>query len=195
MSDAQHPLAAHLVSGRYGATSTDPVRIAAPRRDLVQISARKGQIDAMKAGLKAAFGVELGGPGQAASGGGVTALPIQPGAWMLVSEPRGEAVFAAAVKAAVGSSGSVVDQTHGRCLLSLSGEKASEVLSRLSRIDLHPMSFGVGRVAMTPLAEMSCQLHHAGPANHYEMIVFSTFADSFFHSLVTAAATNGYETV
>jgi sarcosine oxidase gamma subunit len=42
---------------------------------------------------------------------------------------------------------------------------------------------------------MSCQLHHAGPANPYEMIVFSTFADSFFHSLVTAAATNGYETV
>ena len=192
MPDAPHPLAGHLPPGRYGAAGHNPVRLSTPQRDILQIAARKGQIDAMKSALEAAVGLALGGPGQAASAGGITALPIQPGVWMLVAEPREEGAFATKVKAVVGASGSVVDQTHGRCLISLSGAKAPEVLSRLSRIDLDPARFGPGRVAMTPLAEMSCQLHHAGPGGHYEMIVFATFADSFLHSVITSAATSGY---
>jgi sarcosine oxidase gamma subunit len=34
-----------------------------------------------------------------------------------------------------------------------------------------------------------------GPAQHYELIVFSTFADSFLHHVITAATTTGYEVV
>jgi len=184
-----------LTKGRFGADGPDPVRLSAPPRDIVQIAARKGKADALKAALKDAFGLDLGAPGKAATGGGITALPIQPDAWTLVSEPRGEGVLAATLVAAVGSAGSVVDQTHGRCLLSLSGARTREVLSRLSRIDAHPAAFGAGAVATTPLAEMFCLLHCADAVPSFEMIVFSTFADSFLHSVITAAATTGYEVV
>jgi sarcosine oxidase subunit gamma len=114
---------------------------------------------------------------------------------MLTSAPRGEGVFAAAVKAAIGAAGSTVDQSHGRCMITLTGSRAQEVLSRLTRIDLHPSAFGPARAAVTPLAEMFCVLHHAATGSRYEMIVFSTFADSFLHSVITAAATTGYEVV
>ncbi|MFY7963099.1 MAG: sarcosine oxidase subunit gamma [Elsteraceae bacterium] len=194
MPDAHHPLAGHLTPGRHGAAGPNPVRLSTPRRDIVQIAARKGQTAALKAALKAAFGLELGEAGHATYGGGLTALPIQPDAWVLVSEPRGEGALAAEVKKAVGVAGSVVDQTHGRCVIALTGERAPEVMARFCRIDLHPAVFGPGRAAVTPMAELFCVLSH-GPAAHYEMILFSTFADSFFHSVITAAATTGYEIV
>jgi sarcosine oxidase gamma subunit len=171
MPDAPHPLAGHLPPGRYGAAGHNPVRLSTPQRDILQIAARKGQSAALKAAMKAAFGLELGAAGQAASGGGLTALPIQPDAWMLVAEPRGEGQLAADVKRVVGNAGSVV-----------------------GRIDLHPALFGPGKVAVTQMAELFCVLSH-GPAAHYEMIVFSTFAESFLHSVITAAATTGYESV
>lgn len=192
MPDAHHPLAGHLPLGRHGAAGPDPVRISTPARDIVQVAARKGQADALKAAIRSAFGLDLGEPGHAASGGGVTALPIQPDAWMLVSEPRGEGALAAVVTQAVGASGSVVDQTHGRCVIAIDGARAPEVLGRLARIDVHPAVFTPGRIAVAPLAEMFCVLSH-GPAQRYEMIVFSTFADSFLHSVITAATTTGYE--
>jgi len=192
MPDAHHPLAGHLAPGRHGAAGPNPVRVSTPLRDIVQVAARKGQAAALKVALKAAFGLELGEAGHATSGGGLTALPIQPDAWVLVSEPRGEGILAAEVKRAVGVSGSVVDQTHGRCVVGLTGDRAPEVLSRMCRIDLHPAVFGPGKIAVTPMAELFCVLSH-GPASHYEMIVFSTFADSFLHSVITAAATTGYE--
>jgi heterotetrameric sarcosine oxidase gamma subunit len=194
MPDAPHPLAGHLPPGRYGAAGHNPVRLSTPQRDILQIAARKGQSAALKAAMKAAFGLELGAAGQAASGGGLTALPIQPDAWMLVAEPRGEGQLAADVKRVVGNAGSVVDQTHGRCVIAMTGERAPEVLSRFGRIDLHPAVFGSGKVAVTQMAELFCVLSH-GPAAHYEMIVFSTFAESFLHSVITAAATTGYESV
>ncbi len=195
MSDAHHPIAGHLTPGRHGAAGADPVKLSSPVVDIIQVSARKGRLAQMKTALSGAFGLELGAPGSAASGGGITALPIQPDAWMLVCEPRGEGVLAAAVKAVVGEFASVVDQSHGRCMLALAGGRAPEVLARLSRIDLHPSAFGPGRVAVTPLAEMFCVLHHAASGSRYDMIVFSTFADSFLHSVITAAATTGYEIV
>lgn len=194
MPDAHHPLAGHLTPGRHGAAGPNPVRLSTPLRDIVQIAARKGQSTALKTALKAAFGLELGEAGHATSGGGLTALPIQPDGWVLVSEPRGEGVLAAEVKKAVGAAGAVVDQTHGRCVITLTGDRAPEVLSRFGRIDMDPAVFGPGKVAVTPMAELFCVLSH-GPAAHYEMIVFSTFADSFLHSVITAAATTGYEIV
>lgn len=192
MPDAHHPLAGHLPAGRHGAAGADPVRLSTPARDIVQVAARKGQSDALKSLMKSAFGLELGASGHVASGGGITALPIQPDAWMLTSEPRGEGALAAAVKQAVGAAGAVVDQTHGRCVIAIEGARSPDVLSRLGRIDMDPAVFTAGKVAVAPLAEMFCVLSH-GPAQHYEMIIFSTFADSFLHSVITAATTTGYQ--
>ena len=134
------------------------------------------------------------GPGHAAAGNDVTALWLQPDTWLLLAPPAVEGALARAVKAACGDAGSVVDQTHGRVVVSLSGGNARRVLEKLCRVDLHPREFGPGRVAATPMAEVACLLYRRDDVPSFDLIVFSTLATHFEAALTHAAAGVGYGT-
>jgi heterotetrameric sarcosine oxidase gamma subunit len=182
-----------LVPGRHGAAGDDPVRIGRRHCDLVQLAARKGRVDDLAAAMRAAYRLELPPPGHAAVAGDIAALWQQPNAWMLVAPPAAEGTFARAVKAACGDAGSVVDQTHGRVVLTLAGRNARRVLQNLCRLDLHPRVFGPHRVAATPMAEVACLLYQRDDVPSFDLIVFSTFATHFAGALTHAAAGIGYE--
>ena len=186
-------LASVLTPGRYGAAGDDPVRIARRRCDLVQITARKARADDLAAALRATHKLELPPPGHAATAGDLAALWLQPNAWMLVAPPAAEGAFARALKSACGDAGSVVDQTHGRVALTLSGRNARRILEKICRLDLHPRVFGPGRVAATPMAEIACLLHQRDDIPTFDLIVPSTFAAHFAAALTHAAAGVGYE--
>nr|WP_283949706.1 sarcosine oxidase subunit gamma family protein [Limobrevibacterium gyesilva] len=143
--------------------------------------------------MQAGFDLQLPSPGNAASAGEITALWIQPDAWMLVAPRGSEGALAARIKAACGDAGSVVDQTHGRTVLHISGRRAAWVLAKLCRVDLHPSAFGPGRVAVTPVADLACVLHHSDAAPGFDLIVFSSYAVSFLESLTHAALETGYD--
>ena len=185
-----------LKPGRYGAAGEQPVRIAARRCALVQLMARRGKAEALATAMRAAFGLELPPPGHSAIAGDLIALWLQPDAWMLMG--RDESSLAGTVKAACGDVGSVVDQSHGRAVLSISGRDARDVLARLCRIDLHPHAFTTGRVAVTPIAELACLLFQrdAVPSfdvPSFDVIVSSSYAGWFVDALTHAAAVVGYE--
>lgn len=186
------PLGTALLPGRHGAAGDGAVHIAERRCDLVQVHARKGRADSVAAAMLAGFGVDLPKPGHAAEGATFAALWIQPGAWLLMAPQGAEGALAGSVKAICGDAASVVDQTHSRCVISLSGGRASWVLGKLCRLDLHARAFGPGRAAVSPVAGLSCVLHQRDAAPSYDLVVVATFARSFVASLTHAAEETGY---
>lgn len=183
-----HPLAAVATPGHRGAAGPAPLRIGLPRRDLVQVMVRRGREHAFAAAMAQAFGMAPPAPGHAASGGAVTAIWIQPGAFMLACAEPGLAERATQAFAGLAM---VEDQSHGRTTIAVSGPSARAVLARGCRIDLHPRAFGPGRAAGTPIAQIGCLVHQVDDAPSFELTVFSTLAEPFFHWLVEAAAGEG----
>ena len=114
-----------LTPGAHGAVGGDPVRIARVACDVVQVMARKGRGADVAAALLASHGLVLPGPGAAAEGRGVTALWVQPEGWFVVAPRAGDGVLAGALKASCGDAGSVVDQSHGRSVIRISGARAA----------------------------------------------------------------------
>ena len=192
VADPVSALADALVPGRHGASGDGAVAITERRCDLVQLFARAGRADEVAAAMQAAFGVALPESGREGRSPALTALWIQPDAWLLVAPRAAEGALARAVKAACGAAASVVDQTHGSCVIELSGGRAAWVLGKLCRIDLHPRAFGPGRVALTPVAGLSGIVHQRDAVPSYDLIVPATFARSFAASLLHAAEETGY---
>ncbi|MCX7380371.1 MAG: hypothetical protein NT133_02905 [Alphaproteobacteria bacterium] len=192
VSEPHAAVAALLKPGAHGATGGQPVRLAVRDVDIVQLLARKGRAEDAAAAIKAAYGFDLPSPGRSAGGDALAALWVQPDGWFLIAPRGAEGALARAVKAAVGDAGSVIDQTHGRSVITLSGARATWVLAKECRVDLHPAAFGPGRVASTQIAHLACTIHQRDAAPTYDLIVFTTFAKSFMESLTHAAEETGY---
>jgi len=182
-----------LPTGRYGAPTDMPMRITARRYSLVQLSARRGQSDALAGAMRSAFGLDLPQPGRAATIGELIALWMQPSAWLLMAPPAEPGTFARSVKDACGDGGSVVDQTQGHVVLLLSGDRAREVLARICRLDLHARAFRPGYVAATPIAELACLLYQRDDAPSFEVVVPASCAAWFAEAVRRAAMSIGYE--
>ena len=183
-----HPLAAVATPGLRGAAGAAPLRVSLPRRDLVQVMPRRGTEEAFAAAMTARFGMAPPTAGQATTGGAVTALWIQPGAYMLTAA---EAGLAARATEAFAGLAAVEDQSHGRTTITITGPAARAVLARGCRLDLHPRAFGPGRAAMTQIAHVGCLVHQRDDAPSFELTVFSTLAEPFFHWLLEAGSGDG----
>jgi len=187
-----HPLAAHATLGRHGAVGEAPLRVTLPPRDIVQVMARRGPEDALaEAARSTFFGLDLPRAGHAATGRDATAIWVQPGHWLFTA-PRGvEGGLAARADKAFAGLAAVVDQSHGRTTVAIAGPAARGVLARGCRLDLHPRAFGPGRAASTQIAHVGCLIHQTDAAPVFELTVFATLAEPFFHWLMEAGAETG----
>ncbi len=190
--EPRSPLDGVMVAGSYGATSEQPVRIATRRAAAVEIAARKGHAGTVASAVAGSFGLTLPQPGRAAYGGHVSAFCIQPDTWLVLGSQSAEGAFARMAKAACGDRAAIVDQTHGRAILSLSGAAARDVLARLCRVDLHPASFSVGSAAPMQVAALPCLLHLADAEPSFDLVAPSTLARHFLFRLTRAAEPFGY---
>jgi len=160
---------------------------------LVQVQTRKGRDSDVQAAILAGFNLELPAAQRAATSATMTAIWIQPGMWMLSAAGHAEGAMARAIKDATGDAASIVDQTHGKTVLTLSGAKARDVMARGCRLDLHPRAFMPGHSAVTQVAHIGCMLRQFDEIPSYEMLVPSSFAETFFGWLTHSAAEFGYE--
>lgn len=184
-----------LAPGRHGADGGTPVSITERRLSIVQVTTRRGQEAHLASAVVAAFGSEPPGPGRALLQGGVATIWIGPGTWLVTEPWRREGALAERIAAVLGRTASIVDQTHGKAAIRLSGARARDVLARGCRIDLHPRVFGPGRAATTPIAHVGTTLLQIDDVPTFDLIVPATFAESFFGWLCEAAAGIGYEVV
>jgi heterotetrameric sarcosine oxidase gamma subunit len=167
------------------------LRLSPPRREIVQVMPLCGREAAFAEAMRAAFGMYPPGPGCAASAGDATAIWVQPTAWLLCAPRGAEGALAARAAAAFDGLAAVEDQSHGRTTIRISGPTARAVLSRGCRVDLHPRAFGPGRAASTMIAHVGCLVHQVDDAPSYDLVVFSTFAQTFLDWLLHAAAEDG----
>ena len=79
--------------------------------------------------------------------------------------------------------GAVVDQSHGRCGLRLSGLHARKVMAKNTAIDLHPRAFGPGQCAMTSVAHMNATVIQVDDLPTYDLFVIRSLARSFAHAI------------
>lgn len=200
MSAPEHrsPLAGTLAAGRYGTPTGDPLFLREVSSSVVELSARRGRTGDLAAAIRGEFRLELPSPGRAAEPaaldpGDGRAIWIRPNAWLVVADRQAEGALARRIKAAAGDAGSVVDQSHGKTVLRLSGTAARAALRKGCRLDLDPPAFAAGSAAVTQMAQIGCVLHQRDARPAFDLIVPSSYAIPFFEWLADSAAEFGYE--
>jgi methylglutamate dehydrogenase subunit D len=183
------PLEGVLAPGHYGAEPPDgPGITIALRRGLalLQVMARRGAEPhvAQQLGLDPT-------PGRASGVAAGTALWLAPGAWMIVAEGRDGGAPHQSLREDLRELAAVVDQSHGRAVLRLSGARARDVLAKGCRLDLHPRVFQPGMCAQTAIAQVGVLLHQVDERPTYDLYVSAGYAVHFLEWLTSCAAEIG----
>ncbi|WP_170975729.1 sarcosine oxidase subunit gamma family protein [Rhizobium sp. FY34] len=110
--------------------------------------------------------------------------PAGPGQWLLVCDSPSAIAM---LERQFGARMHVVDQTHGRSRIQLSGQNVRQVLAKATGVDLHPAEFPVGHAVMTLLGHIGANLARTGD-NIYELLVLRGFAESLWGELQVMAA-------
>ncbi|MGI9406931.1 MAG: sarcosine oxidase subunit gamma [Hyphomicrobiaceae bacterium] len=177
-----------LEPGLYGAiTVADPVLVTHLKTmSSVSVIARRG------AAVPDIVGLAVPATGRWVENEDIRIASDGPDQWRVVSESFDEGALYKAVKAAAGSSASVIDQSHGWVTIQVSGEMMPDVLAKGTSLDTHLDAFGVGQCAATQIAHMmvhvTCLDDH-GPTYVFQM--FRSMADSFGGWLRDSAAPYG----
>jgi heterotetrameric sarcosine oxidase gamma subunit len=138
--------------------------------------ARKDKAIALAAAINAAFGLDLPPPGRWAAGPEADAIWVQPGGWLLESEPAAPGALRARVAAATEGLGVAVDQSSGRSVIRFAGPPVRSVVATCCRLDLHPRAFGPGSAAMTRVARVACGIRLVDATPTFDLIIGSTYA-------------------
>lgn len=177
--------------GRSGNSGHEPgVVISEPAaQGMVLLVARKGETEALLRAAKA-WGVELPTSPRWVRGREQVFIWAGPGQWLVRGPGSGTELMGRLSDWT--ANGAVIDQSHSRAVLSVSGPRARDVLAKGFDIDLHPRVFGPGDVALTQAAGISACLWQGDDAPTYEVAVPASFAGSFWHWLSSSAAEYGY---
>ena len=153
--------------------------------------ARRDKAIALAAAINAAFGLDLPPPGRWAAGPGADAIWVQPGGWLLESEPAAPGALRARVAAATEGLGVAVDQSSGRSVIRFAGPPVRSVVATCCRLDLHPRAFGPGSAAMTRVARVACGIRLVDATPTFDLIIGSTYARWLIEELLEASAGYG----
>jgi sarcosine oxidase subunit gamma len=92
-------------------------------------------------------------------------------------------------------SAAVISQTDGRRLIQMHGARVRETLCKGFSIDLHPAVFRENDTAMTVVNGMDVQVALVDARPAFDIIVYRSFAQSFWTWLEASAAEFGLEAV
>ncbi len=177
------PFGPGLTPGRDGAAGGTPVILSERRVDIVQVMGAEAAV----------AGLALPKPGRAEISSDAMIVWIQPSAWLVI-RPRGvEGALAKSLAGAAGTKTAVVDQSHGRAVLRLSGAHARDVLAKGCRIDLHPRAFSAGSAATTTIDHITVTIVQVDATPTYDLVLPANFAEAFLDWLGMSATEFGYE--
>lgn len=164
-----------------GAAAGERLRIRElPPRPLVQVSAFHGHAGAAADALERSAGLRPPRDiGHVVERDDRTLLCVGPGRWWLVGGDD-------AVPELDPARAAVVDQSHGRVVLEVAGERVRDLLAKGTSIDLHPAALPAGRSAATALGPIAVVLH-ARADDRFEIHVARSYARALFDWLDDAA--------
>jgi heterotetrameric sarcosine oxidase gamma subunit len=159
---------------------------------LATVSVRKNQLDALVSRVRDVVGLELSQVRKCAIAGPIAFVWAGPGHWLARADGEDGAALEQRLRATFGNLASVCDQSDGRTVIRVGGERARDVLAKGVPIDLHPRAFRVGDAAVTSVAHISVQFWQVDETPTYEFIVSRSFAVGFWEWLTDSAAEFGY---
>ncbi len=170
-------------SGAPGVTIVESTPCA-----MALMSLRRGSGDGLTRAVTA-WGLELPLKPRWVNAQGLTLLWAGPGQWLV----RRSGSFAQLEADLSGwtSHATLIDQSHSRAALTISGPRVRDALAKGFEIDLHPRAFRAGDVAMTVAVGISALLWQLDDRPTYEVAVPRSMAGGFGHWLSDAAAEFG----
>lgn len=161
---------------------------------LATLIARRGQVNTLRARSLDRLGIDPIDAPRHVGNKDLAFIGTGPATWLVMKAKAANALADELVQT-FGDLASVSDQSDGYAVLRLRGARVRDVLSKLIPIDLHPDSFGVGRVAVTLAAHITVvlwRLENDRESEIYEVAVFRSLAESFATTLAESAAEYGY---
>jgi len=183
------------VPGRYGKDEGEPSVVITELTGLglATVACRKGQAFALSAAIRKAYGVDLPGSSRVAQGAAISFIGYGPGQWLTVSEALANEALAGDLAAKLQGLASVSDQSGGRTVLRIGGNRARDVLAKGLPIDLDPRAFPLGSAATSAISHIGVQLWQADDMRSYDLAIFRSLSESFWRWLTASAAEFGYE--
>lgn len=179
----------HPVMADTGAAATVRLEETTPQS---QIGLRGEGTDAVFAeAIRAATGLDLPAAGRFAPGGGRQILWLGPSEFLLTADNDPPPDLLAALEKALekardGQLAAVVDLSHNRVRLTLSGPNARDVLEKGCLLDLHPRGFTPGQCVGTVLAGCQIFLMQTDDTPTYQLLVRNSFSRHLTHWLLDA---------
>jgi sarcosine oxidase subunit gamma len=118
-------------------------------------------------------------------------IPAGPNRWLLV-EPEKRDLEAALFELTTGMDVAVVDLSHARGVLRLSGPKVRQVLAKGASLDFHEQVFTADGAAQTLLFHLSVLIDCVGDGPSFDIYAARGFCLSLWQSLCHAGAEYGY---
>jgi sarcosine oxidase subunit gamma len=159
--------------------------------------ARRGQWQATAEAAARLFGVSLPAGPRVVRANRSTLIWSGPDQFLALSNrsPNGS-VLAAAQQFFPGIA-SLSDQSDGRALIRVSGPAARAMLAKLISLDLHPQAFPSGSAATTSIDHTGVNFWRGDDTDNGEptfyVLLFSTFAESLWDTMLDAAAEYGLD--
>lgn len=113
-----------------------------------------------------------------------------PGEWLVLSEVHAPETLAAELGVRLGDAAFVVDQSHGRVVLTLSGPDAAHILANGVAVDLHADAFPVGRAANLLCHHISVNLARTGTQS-FDLVVMRSLAEALVEDIKIMARSHG----
>jgi len=180
--------------GHYGRPSACPGVVASEIRQpgLATVAARKGRRGDLMAAVRSGFGVDLPATPRRVVGPNIAFVWVGPDQWLASRHPAPEEGMEALL-APLADLASLVDQSHGRTLLALTGSRVREALAKGVAIDLHPRAFRPGDAASTLVHHIPVLLWQVDDRPSYEFAIARSLAQSFWQWLMAAAGEYGLQ--
>jgi sarcosine oxidase subunit gamma len=191
---SRSPLAPFLNAGHHGAEGKTGVTLREVTGcALAELTAFKGQKEALATVIVTSFGIALPAANKSASKDGVTFVSVGPGKWLVTGEGHAEQDLVKKLEKATGSLAAVVDQSDARALVEISGEKARAALAKGIMIDLDPSAFKIGSAATSFAVQFWITLWQTDEMPTYRITIFRSMGRDLLHWLESSAAEFGYD--
>lgn len=181
--------------GRHGAAVTPPgVAVRILDRAVATVIARPGRTPATIAALGRAFATAPADASRLTEAVGVAFVGIAPGRWTALAA-RDPDDLVAALEAAIGDDGFVVDQSGGQVVLALDGPRLPDLVAALVAVDLDASAAPADRAVTTTLAHVGATLLPGETAGGRRLVVGRSMLPAALRAIVSTAAEFGCDLI
>ena len=112
---------------------------------------------------------------------------IAPDEFLILTADKTEHALEAKLREEMSGHFAIVDVTGGQTVLSLSGERAENILKKSSTYDVHISNFPIGKVVTTVFAKSQLVMRRTG-ADSFQLVVRRSFSDYIWQWIVDAGS-------